>query len=267
MVRPNPHRVDDVSAREFVRSNRTRWTCLGYGRYASRSHHYVYLSVGKVISTKIKADLHRLEGYELPENPGQIHNRTEEGRPFGPSLSDFEEDEAVEALTSPAWLCFCFVRNPYYRLFSAYKSKILNWKDQQYMPLQQEIRERFCYPMRDGKPGGMVAFRDFVAFIGDQQQETWDGHWNLQSEALHPDRISYDVVGRAESFSDDWAAILRHLNAPDELMSSLDERINPTTKIYHAAAYDRELASRVYEMYRPDFEIYGYERDSLLFDF
>ena len=257
---------ESLAVREFVRANRGRSTCLGYGCYASHRHRYVYLSLGKVVSTKIKADLHRLEGYELPANPGQVHDRTEEGQDFVPSLIDFTEDEAVEALMSPQWLRFCFVRNPYYRLFSAYKSKILNWKDEQYMPFQQEIREHFDYPVRDGRPAGMVSFRDFVTYLEGQAREQWDGHWNLQSRALYPDQIDYDCTGCVENFGSDFAEILRRLGAPPAA-SSLDERFNPTVKIYHAAVYDAELAGRVYEKYRADFERYGYDRDSWLFDF
>ncbi len=43
--------------------------------------------------------------------------------------------------------------------------------------------------------------------------------------------------------------------------------MNPTTKMYHAAAYDRELAWRVYKVYQEDFENFGYDRDSWLFDY
>ena len=38
-------------------------------------------------------------------------------------------------------------------------------------------------------------------------------------------------------------------------------------QIYHAAAYDRELASHVYGIYREDFETFGYDQDSWLFDY
>jgi hypothetical protein len=61
--------------------------------------------------------------------------------------------------------------------------------------------------------------------------------------------------------------VLRRLRAPDDVLATRTEVINPTTPMYHAAAYDRKLADRVYRMYEPDFTALGYERDSWLFDY
>lgn len=68
-------------------------------------------------------------------------------------------------LSSPEWLRFAFVRNPYARLFSAYKSKIGNTWEQEYDWLRDQIREAFDYPVRDGSRVGMVAFDDYVRFV------------------------------------------------------------------------------------------------------
>lgn len=81
-----------------------------------------------------------------------------------PRLSSFTTAENVEMLTSPDWLRVCMVRDPYRRLFSAWKSKIGNTWDTQYLWLRDEIR---------GANGGevtgaflpMVPFRDYVRHI------------------------------------------------------------------------------------------------------
>ena len=70
-----------------------------------------------------------------------------------------------------------------------------------------------------------------------------------------------------ESFAQDFKQVLRRLNASTELITAIPEAVNPTTRLYHAAAFDRELAWRVNEMYRDDFENFGYDRDSWLFDY
>lgn len=51
------------------------------------------------------------------------------------------------------------------------------------------------------------------------------------------------------------------------ILSTVGEVMNPTTAMYDAAVYDRELADVVYRMYEPDFVAFGYERDSWLFDY
>jgi hypothetical protein len=170
-------------------------------------------------------------------------------------------------MTSPEWFRFCFVRNPYYRLFSAYKSKILNYGDMQYQFVRDAIRAKWDYPVRDGRPAGMVAFRDFVRYVEEMADPDRDFHWRSQTAIVMPAMIQYDLIGRMETFAQDFEQVLRRLSASAELIAAIPEAVNPTTKMYHAAAYDRELAWRVYDMYRVDFETFGYDRDSWLFDY
>jgi len=235
--------------------------------WASTAHKYLYVAVGKAACTKIKLSLHQLEGYPPLENASWVHDRNRPGCAFVPRLTDFTNAEAIEILTSPEWFRFCFVRNPYYRLFSAYKSKMLNYLDPQYQPVRDEIRARYGYPVRDGHPAGMVAFRDFVRYVEDMADSDRDFHWRSQTALVMPTMIKYDFIGRMENFMQDFGQVLRRLNASDDLLATVQNPVNPTTKIYHAAAYDRELASRVYDMYRDDFMNFAYDRDSWLFDF
>ena len=253
--------------RRFVIENRDRFSVLNYPCYASPQHKYVYVATGKVASTKIKADLHVLEGYELPEHLGDLHDRNDPERKFVASVAQLEIDEAIEALNSPQWLRFCFVRNPYSRLYSAYRSKILNWREAQYQSLQQAIRDRFDYPVRDGRASGLVTFRDFVRFVAEAPSEEWDGHWALQVHALKTEVIPYDVIGRVEEFESKFAGILGRLDAPGGLLESVSERRNSSPRIYLASVYDRELAAEVHNLYEADFEAFGYEEDSWLFDY
>jgi len=234
---------------------------LSYHSRVSPAHRYVCMTIPKIACSTIKVALDQFEGLPVPEHLGLVHDQ-------GLRLTNFSTEEIVEMLTSPDWFRFCFVRNPYYRLFSAYKSKVGNTWEQQYVWLQDEIRQRFDYPVRDGRPAGIVAFRDFVRFIRDAEEPVRrDGHWNLQTNVLMPQAIEYDFVGRFESFTRDFERVLRQLDVPAEIVATASEVRNPTTQIHHAAAYDGELADCVYEMYEADFERFGYDRDSWMFDF
>ena len=82
-----------------------------------------------------------------------------------------------------------------------------------------------------------------------------------------PDAIPFDAIGRLENFVHDFAEILRRFGAPTEMLATIAEPVNPTVKIYHAAAYDRELAGCVFDMYKADFDNFGYDADSWLFDY
>lgn len=235
--------------------------------WVSPAHKYLYVAVGKAACTKIKLTLHQLEGHPELADVSLVHDRNHPDYPFVPRLTDFTNEQAIQILTSPDWFRFCFVRNPYYRLFSAYKSKMLDYLDPQYQPVRDEIRSRYGYPLREGRPAGMVAFRDFVRYVEEIADDSRDFHWRSQTGIVMPQVIEYDFVGRLESFHEDFGQVLHRLGASPEITSTIKERVNPTVAIYHAAAYDHQLANRVYDMYRDDFENFGYDPESWLFDF
>jgi hypothetical protein len=168
--------------------------------------------------------------------------------------------QIVEMLRSPDYLRFSFVRNPYGRLVSAWKSK-LAWDDPQYRQLRASIREACDYPVVDGQRAGPISFRDAVqCLLADPG--VFDDHWSLQVDLLVADVIDYHVVGRFERFGQQFHAILRRLHAPPEVAAIARRVFNPTQPMPLAAVYDPQLARRVYDLYLADFETFGYHKDS-----
>jgi hypothetical protein len=77
-----------------------------------------------------------------------------------------------------------------------------------------------------------------------------------------PDIVRYDFVGRVETFQADFEKVLQRLKAPPEIIATASEPKNKTSKIYPPAiAYDDELAALAFELYKTDFETFGYDRD------
>lgn len=228
------------------------------------------LTLPKVACTTVKVALYHLAGKSVPENPNDVH-----GLDRGLFLGRYSTEQIIEILTSPQWVRFCFVRNPYHRLLSAYKSKIGNARDTQYSWLKDAIREKFNDPSGDGNRNAKVTFVDFVRFLSECRAKVryelkpdaiYDGHFNAQSRILKQDMIKYDFIGRFENFADDFRAILRRLSAPQETFALVSERRNATVHVPLATAYSRNLAALTYDMYRDDFEAFGYDKDSWLFD-
>ena len=83
---------------------------------------------------------------------------------------------------------------------------------------------------------------------------------------LNIELISYDFIGRFESFAEDITAVLNRLNAPVKAHATAARVNNQTAKIPLAAAYDGELADSVYEFYQEDFELFSYDRDSWMLE-
>lgn len=242
---------------EHRRSNDDYGTWSYHSR-VSVAHRYVCVPIPKVACTTTKTVLRSLEGLPPAEH---IHDE-------GPRLTDFTVEENITMLTSPEWLRFSFVRNPYARLYSAYKSKIGNTWEQQYDWLRVQIREAFDYPVRAGIRVGMVTFDDFARFIAesDDPRVTTDGHLAIQTAVLDQDCIPYDIVGRFESYQADFKAILTRLSAPGDVTAQVDQIMNRTPYSPTAAAYRRELADKVYNLYEADFDTWHYERDSWFLD-
>jgi hypothetical protein len=237
---------------------------LSYNSYVSIKHKYLFMSVPKAACTKVKWSLHQLEGYSPPDQLSLLHSRPEDGQPFVRSLKDFNREEALDILTSPDWFRFCFVRNPYDRILSAYRSKILSG-DPQYGNLRDKIRRLYRYPTTDsGERIGGVTFHDFVRYVHRMPDRNRDYHWRSQFNITLCDAIDYSYIGRFENFEEDFTELLRKFDAPEELITAVPERLNKTPPLPHPAVYDRDIAKLVYEMYREDFAVFDYVRDSWL---
>lgn len=227
-----------------------------YHSRASLAHRYVAMTVPKVACTTIKMALQTWEGCgPRPERWADVHAGW-----AGPTLLAYPTAQIVEMLRSPDCFRFSFVRNPYSRLVSAWKSK-LAWDDPQYQQLRASIREACDYPVVDGQRGGPISFRDAVQCLLDDPG-IFDDHWSRQTDLLITDVIDYHVIGRFESFGQQFNAILRRLHAPPEVAGIANRVFNPTQSMPLAAVYDPQLARRVYDHYVADFETYGYRKDS-----
>lgn len=232
--------------------------------WISPQHRYFCMAIPKNACTKTKLVLQQLEGLPLPPEADRIHYRDEAGLAFLPSIADFSTAQGVEILTSPDWFRFAFVRNPYARLFSAYKSQVMDLNSP-YVGFRESIRQQAGYPTPPGATPGRVGFADFVAYIAGQADGERDGHWKSQTGSLHLDQIGYHFIGRVECFAEDFAQVLQRFAVPLPLVNSLREQVNTTPALPLAAAYGKQLADTVYTIYKEDFETFGYARDSWMF--
>jgi len=239
-----------------------------WATWASPRHKYLYVSIPKVACTRVKQILQEFEGYPMPENLAELHNRLDQGKQWVPRLRELSVDECRAAFDSKEWFRFSFVRNPYSRLFSAYKNKIMVQGDPDpvFLDVRDEIRKTYGYPLCAGKPARVVAFRDFVHYVCEAPENRMDGHWAPQTQMLRLDLIKYDFIGRFENFQSDFSQVLDRLSASTELKDRAQTRVNQTAQIHPAVAFDRETASWVYEVYRDDFVNFGYDRDTWMFD-
>ena len=227
---------------------------LGGSRVSSR-HNYVAFMAAKAACSTIKLALHHFETPDVEvEHWWDIHFLHP-----APSLADYSPDEVVHMLSSDNWFRFCVVRNPYDRLVSAWKQKLVSDNDPGYAWLREEIRSAFGTGVDCAIP-----FRDSVEYLAANEAMARDAHWMPMWSTMRPDIVAYDVVGRFEHFQSDFADILRQLGAPREVESMAAMITNATPTIPLNALYDSELANRVYSHYEADFTAFDYAKDSWL---
>lgn len=231
--------------------------------FISLRYRFVYVETPKVACTSIKTFIHRLEGLSPmpPIGPMEtrrsmaIHNRAAFALPS--LFWSIAPAEAVQALADPGFFRFAFVRNPYARLYSAWRDKV---------HLVEPAYERFAQRVRDAFPqevtGELVPFAPFVRFVCERRARD-NVHWAPQTALLFPDAIPYDMIGHIEQFEQDFARFIEHLHrqgAGDLDLTTM--HLNRRSDGDWRDLYTPELADMVYARFREDFDRFAYTRES-----
>ena len=252
-----------VSLMTSIHGDRVR-----HSTYLSTRHKYLYVDTPKAACTTLKQLIADIEG--IPDSRFReslaldskismlIHDRLLFNLP---SLSDVVPELAEEALQSQSFFRFCFVRNPFSRLFSAWQSKILlhepyflvNFKDAR---LPEFSRAESWQAVRQ-------SFQRFVYYVYETDYPKFsDAHWAAQCNLVFSGKIKYDLVGRTESFAADIRPFFAHLKRHGVPAGTLSPQYsNPGIFRDWRWFYDQDTAALVRTMYDDDFREFNYGRD------
>jgi len=134
---------------------------------------------------------------------------------------------------------FAFVRNPWDRLVSCWHNKVI---DSNYFKFQ------------DPKLADMRTFANFVNFISGLDIENCDPHLRLQCRLIDLNHIDY--LGRLESLGSDLSKIFHILDIP---IGNIESKNVSIEKIHYHEYFDHGLVEKVYQIYRRDIQIFGYD--------
>lgn len=176
----------------------------------------------------------------------------------------------AHAFRSPGeYQFFCFVRNPYARLRSAWQNKFAYGHRQGY---SRSIRRRELPRLRRfariaGLPGGTegaaIPFTTFLAYVESEPAGLRDHHWDDQHYVLLMADIRYERCFQLESeFTAGMRWILERLALTGPAVERLLETRRNASPAEEAPVYNVELAARVYRLYAHDFAVLGYAEDS-----
>ena len=203
----------------------------------SRKLNCAYIEIPKVCCTTIKAMMQAVEldctAAEL--SLAQIHNR--EASP----LLNF--DSLMEAGIRD-FRTFTFVRNPYTRIYSAYKDKLVDnqWE-------KNRRAENLGFSADEDIP-----FLEFLRVLRERSEPSMDIHWLPQSAILE-DR-SIDFIGRFEQFDNDYYIIASALGLPLDTASRITHSTGTGNSILRRLC--GEEVAIINEIYERDFNSFNY---------
>ena len=215
--------------------------------YCSLNQKFFYGETPKTGCSTIKKVLIQAElGKRINfENLEYIHYRE-----FSPLLKIWQIGNLEDFFTREDIFKFCFVRNPYTRLLSAYLDKIVNDKYQ-----AQHIKIQMGLSPDSKRP---ISFEDFVDVVIVQPVMYMDLHWRTQYHQTFQKNINYDFIGRFETFEDDFLFVLQKLGIDPNAFYDA-ERSHATHASKHIQDhYTPEIAEKVYRKYKIDFDYFGY---------
>ncbi len=169
---------------------------------------------------------------------------------------------------------YCFVRNPYARLKSAWVDKLAFGHEDGYPPSirrvftgRSELSQLRRFARRNHLAGGAndsaIPFATFVDFVASQRTGTRNHHWDEQFCTLFMDRIRYAQIWKMESeFQSGTTQILTRIGVEESwARAALAQPRNQSRKVKDEV-FTPEIAQTVQHIYARDFEALDYDIDS-----
>lgn len=218
---------------------------LAYHVHALPEHGIVYIKNPKAACSTVLLWLDRLHTGDHDYSPDNVHtdNRL-------PKVGDIGRRRIARMLSGDGY-SFTFVRHPLRRFESAYRDKIVNAPSPEW---RSQVRLALGRPSDDDD--GPISLDDFVAAVEAQDPVAeMDPHWRPQHVNVMASLITYDHVGRIETFDEDLDTIRKAAGLP-----SVPVEVRNVAKRSNAGALAErpDLEERVRAVYARDFELYGY---------
>ena len=210
------------------------------------AHHAVYIEVPKVACSSIKIALAGILGIDLAAAGGDPHKArfpAPVSRHIGPALY-------------PGLFTFGFVRNPWDRLVSCYRDKVLG-EASDFTSFDASRGVAHCLARFDAFRADM-SFDDFVRAVAMIPDEVADVHFRSQCTFVTNvcSDIAIDFLGRFESLARDFRMVSDKLGLPSLTLPRVQAASTPRR---YTEYYTPETRSIVATRFRKDVELFGYE--------
>lgn len=236
---------------------------MNYHFSISLKYKYFYCEVSKAgcSATKIALWQHEIEGANLPDKIQKVclspHRPINEHiliKPFQLGRELFNS-----YLSSPEIFKFAVVRNPYSRALSGYLDKVVRG-EAQFNTLRPNISVlRGCDPLDiDHKTVTFLEFCEALKIFKRPRQ--FDQHWRPQAAHICSSFINYDLFAKLESIDEGMEIVskktgVKHISKE----RGRDHATSANDKVMEF--YSESTASIIRDIYKDDFELFGYSLD------
>ena len=229
----------------------------------------IFVHVPRCGGTSINSHLHK-KGYLAPEKKMLNVSHADIYNMYGIYQFDgvsYELDHATpdifKMFVGDAFLNkyfkFTFVRNPYSRLYSEYKRKIIR-NDKRFLDATGLTFEQFVYKLNDNFHKVAYGTNNHFAVSHFVPQYLY------VTDANGIDFVDY--IGKFEMLTEHWLEICFKLGIEQEnlprLFSTAEEKVknNTNSNMLNNPIYvSREAKALIYSMYSKDFEFFDYDPD------
>lgn len=210
----------------------------------------VYHETPKVACTSIKKYMiDQASGSPVEMEPRTVHDRSASPLRMLDSYSDAE----IDAMFSPdgGYRHFCFVRDPYSRVLSAYLDKLMT----------NEWERKRHLPMFGFKPDARPQFVEFLRRLSRRPDRERDIHYMTQTRLtgrLAGFETSY--IGHFENFKHDFLKLKLEFfgDSEGEDYQQFGKHHSSGADDKTAEYYGEEERALVRDIYAVDFAVYGY---------